>query len=74
MEGDVSCVRIHPETAKKYQLQDGGRVIVKQGDAGVELPLLCDIRIARDAAWVAGARNTAIVLGGLFDKIEIQKA
>ena len=74
MEGNVDAVRVHPETAKKLQLQDGGRVIVKQGDAGIELPLHCDARIAKDAVWVAGGRQVTSVLGGLFDKIEIQKA
>jgi NADH-quinone oxidoreductase subunit G len=74
MEGEVDAARVHPETAKKYQLTDGGRVIVRQGDAGVELPLAVDARIARDAVWVAGGRAVTSVLGGLFDKIDIQKA
>ncbi len=72
--GDVDVARVHPDTAKKYQLQDGGRVIIKQGDAGVELPLIVDARIAKDAVWVAAARSTTTVLGGLFEKIDIQKA
>jgi len=74
MEGNVDAARMHPDTAQKYHLQDGGRVIVKQGDAGIEMQLVCDNRIAKDAVWVAGARHAASVLGGLFDKIDIQKA
>ena len=74
MEGDVDTARMHPHTAQQYQLQDGGRVIVKQGDASLDMPLVYDARIAQDAVWVAGGRHASALLGGLFDKIDIQKA
>ena len=74
MEKDVDCARVHPNTAKQYQLVDGGRVIVKQGGEGVEMPLVCDARIAEEAVWVAAGRCSSAALGGLFEKIELQKA
>lgn len=74
MYGNVDAVRMHPETAGKYQLQDGVRVLVKQGDEGIECTLIFDSRIAKEAVWTAGGRHHASVLGGLFEKIEIQKA
>jgi len=74
MEGDLDVARVHPETAKKHHLEDGGRVIVRQGETGVELPVMFDARIAKDAVWLAASRYTSSGLGGLFDKIEIQKA
>jgi NADH-quinone oxidoreductase subunit G len=74
MEGDVDCVRLHPATASRYQLADGGSVRIRQGEAGVELPVKFDKRISEGAVWVAAARTVSAGLGGLYAKIEIEKA
>lgn len=74
MEGDVDCARMHPATARLHQLTEGGTVLVKQGEAGIVLPVQFDERIAEGAVWVAAGRSLTAALGGLFDKIELQKA
>jgi NADH-quinone oxidoreductase subunit G len=74
MLGAIDCIRIHPTTASKYQLADGSFAIVKQGDSGIQLPVVLDKQIAEGAVWVANARPLTATLGGLFEKIDIQKA
>lgn len=83
MEGDVSQVRMHPETAAKLQLKNGEKVTVKQsqygdhnpaGIASSSLKLALDTRVAKGAAWVAGGIAATRELGDLFAEIEITSA
>jgi NADH-quinone oxidoreductase subunit G len=69
MEGRLACVRIHPNTAKRYDLQDNQVVRVKQGHESTQLQLSIDNRVAEDAAWIAGG---VAELGDLIGEIEIQ--
>lgn len=74
MYGEIDVVRLHPTTAARLQLSENSRARVKQGEAHVELPVVLDKRIAEGAAWVAAGRLATAKLGGLFAKIEIEKA
>lgn len=69
MEGDVSVVRIHPETAGKLGLQEGGTVKVKQQSSEVTLTVMPDERVALDAAWIAGGISATNTLGDLLGEI-----
>lgn len=73
MEGDVTAVRLHPETAKKLHVQDGDKVKVKQASASAELLVKLDSRIATDAAWIAAGIPATRELGDLFGQVEIEK-
>lgn len=69
---DRACM--HPDTAQKYQLNDGDAVLVKQEQGDARMTVACDRRIAKDAVWIAAGRDGAVNLGGLFGKVELQKA
>lgn len=72
MLGNITTVRLHPETAKKLGVGDGARVTVKQ-HAGNPLQLTAqtDARIAENAAWIAGGIATNSELGDLFGEVSI---
>jgi len=72
MLGDVAAVRIHPETAKKLNVVNGGQVQVKQSGHEAELTVLFDEQIAKDAVWLAGSIPAAMTLGNLFGEIEVR--
>ncbi len=74
MYGEIDVVRLHPTTASRLQLSEHSRARVKQGANSVELPVVIDQRIAEGAAWVAAGRQATSALGGLFAKIDIEKA
>src|SRR5207245_1677025 len=46
MEGDMTALRIHPDTAAKLHIMNGEKVQVKQQLASVLLPVIFDTRIA----------------------------
>jgi len=71
MMGDVDFVRLHPETAAKYKLNDGDIACVKQGSAEVKLPVTLDATIARDAIWIAGGIAATAELGDLMGEVTI---
>jgi NADH-quinone oxidoreductase subunit G len=71
MEGELACVRLHPETARQLKVQEGDSVRVKQGSASAELVVKMDERIAKQAAWIAGGITATSSLGDLFGEIEI---
>lgn len=73
MLGDVSCARIHPTTAKHYQIQQQDSVTFKQGEAAAVLKVVLDEKIAENAVWVAGGIAATNTLGDLFGAIEIVK-
>ncbi len=73
IEGDVSAMRIHPETASKYHLQQGDEVRVKQAQATATFITAIDERIAKDAVWIAAGIAASSNLGDLFGEVEIEK-
>jgi NADH-quinone oxidoreductase subunit G len=73
MDGDLACVRMHPETASRLHLADGDTVKVKQQGGETTLPLYIDQHIALDAAWIPGGIPATNMLGDLFGEVEIQK-
>lgn len=73
LEGEIACARLHPETAKRYGVQAGEHVLLKQHVENVALPVIIDTRVARDAVWVAGGIPETKGLGDLFGTIELGK-
>lgn len=74
MEGDVSVLRVHPETAKQYGLQNNDVVHVSQkSSAAVQLPLIFDMRVAQEALWIAGGIPATSDLGDLMGAVEIRR-
>ncbi len=73
MEGEMAAVRMHPETARKHELEEGKNVHVKQSHGEVQLPLIFDTRVAVDAAWIMGGIEATKDLGDLFGSVAIEK-
>ena len=73
IEGDITALRIHPETAEKFKLQAGDTVSIKQARASARFSVAIDERIARDAVWLASGIPTSSETGDLFGEIEIEK-
>jgi NADH-quinone oxidoreductase subunit G len=68
---DKPVVRLHPTTAKAFDL--GDTATVSQGDIEITLPLVCDARIAPDVVWVACALSETVDLGHAFASITIKR-
>jgi len=73
MDGNVMLARIHPNTAKRFQLQDGALVNVKQQATVITLPIQFDTRIAEEALWIAGGTSVSGNLGELLGEIEVER-
>lgn len=73
IEGDLSAVRLHPETAARLKLQEGDSVIVRQSHSETQLPIILDTCIAEGAAWIAGAIHATSKLGDLCGEVEVRK-
>lgn len=74
MEGVVAAARIHPDTAKQFDLQKNDVVRIRQhASAAVQLPLIFDTRVALNALWVAAGIEATVGLGDLLGEIEIEK-
>ena len=71
LEGESNVLRLHPETAKKYNLQEGGMAQVKQDHAVATLTVMFDPRLAMDAACIAGGVAATETLGDLIGAIEV---
>ena len=67
---DSACIRIHPTTADRLQLDE--IATVSQGDIEITLPLKRDERIAADVVWVANAMPETVDLGHSFAAITIK--
>lgn len=67
---EPTCVRIHPQTAEKFQLLESATV--SQGDIEITLPLKRDERVAPDVVWVASAMPETVDLGHAFAEISIK--
>jgi len=73
MEGAIEVVRLHPNTAKKLGLSDGGVANIKQEQAIVRLSVMFDEKIAEDAVWIAGGILATAGLGDLFGPVEVSQ-
>ena len=71
VEGEVNALRLHPDTAKRLNVQADQQVTVRQQDAAAWLTVSLDERMAREAVWVAGGLAETATLGDLFGPIEI---
>lgn len=68
---EKAMIRLHPETASKYQLTE--TATVSQGDIEITLPLACDARVAPDVVWLACAMSETVDLGHAFAAISIKR-
>lgn len=66
-----ACIRMHPVTADRLQLDD--IATVSQSDIEITLPLKRDERIAEDVVWVANAMAETVDLGHSFAAITIKR-
>lgn len=66
---DLPCVKLHPQTAKKYNLQ--ANATVSQGEIEITLPLIIDETIAINAVYVANAWPETSDLGQSFGAISL---
>lgn len=68
---ETACIRIHPSTADRLNLDD--IATISQGDIEITLPLKRDHRIAADVVWVANAMPETVDLGHSFAAITIKR-
>ncbi len=68
---DKAMVRLHPTTAKQFDLDE--TATVSQGDIEITLPLECDERIAPGVVSVACALSETVDLGHAFSSITIKR-
>ncbi len=66
-----ACIRVHPTTANRLNLDDVATV--SQGDIEITLPLKRDERMAADVVWVANAMPETVDLGHSFAAITIKR-
>lgn len=67
---EVACVRMHPITADKLQLDEFATV--SQNDIEIRLPLVRDEAIALDVIWVPNAMSETVDLGHAFSTIKVK--
>ncbi len=73
MEGEQAVIRLHPETAKQWQLAENEVVLVRQRDGQATLPVLLDARVALDVAFIAGGIAATSQLGDLMGDVIIER-
>lgn len=74
IQENLVAVRLHPETALQWQLNEATVVTVTQGNNRVRLPLLMDERVPVNAAYIAGGILATNDLTELYGPIEIHKS
>lgn len=72
MEGEQDVLRLHPETAKKWQVKEGDKVKVTEAQGEAKLTVKWDGRIAEGAAYIAAGIVATRELGDLFGEVSIQ--
>jgi NADH-quinone oxidoreductase subunit G len=68
---ESACIRVHPSTANRLELDEVATV--SQGDIEITLPLKRDKRMAADVVWVANAMPETVDLGHSFAAITIKR-
>lgn len=74
IEGELAAVRIHPQTAEKYQFKETEMIFVKQQNNKIRLALVFDKRVPPDAVCIAGGIEATSGLSELFGVVEIGKS
>ncbi|HSW93742.1 MAG TPA: NADH-quinone oxidoreductase subunit NuoG [Gammaproteobacteria bacterium] len=69
----LMTVRLHPETAKRLQVNDQDRVMVSQQNHRVRLPVRIDERVPVDAACIASGILATGELSELYGPVELHK-
>ncbi len=67
-------VSINHADASALELDDIDSVIVKQGEASAQLPLLIDASVPKGCAWIPLALRGSELLGGPFGEVTLEKA
>jgi NADH-quinone oxidoreductase subunit G len=73
LENNTASVRIHPELARDFQLEEGCRVTVKQAHGQAYLPVVWDTRLPKRGVMISGGIPETSDLGELFGVVDIQK-
>lgn len=73
MEGELAAVRMHPDIAKKLEIEEGAVVAVKQKENEIRLPVVFDTRVPEKAVLIVGGIPETAGLSELFGAVEIQK-
>ncbi len=73
IEGELACVRMHPEMAQKLLITEGDQVFVKQNNATIPLPVVFDRRVPLHAVSIAGGIPSTCDLSELFGSVEVYK-
>lgn len=68
---EKACLRIHPQTARRLNLEKNATV--SQGNIAITLPVEMDERIAPDAVWVLNALPETVDLGHSFAEITVTR-
>lgn len=73
IEGNVSAVHMHPDTAQQLRVKETEPVVVKQHNHVVRLPVIFDERVPERAVLIAGGILATSSLGELFGAVEVSK-
>jgi NADH-quinone oxidoreductase subunit G len=75
MLGNLIAARMHPNTAKQFELLENEQITLTQASGGrVRLPLLLDEHVPENGVYIAGGVPFTSDLSQLFGPIEIHKA
>jgi NADH-quinone oxidoreductase subunit G len=74
LEGVVAAVRVHHKTGAKLKIEEGERVIVRQDDNEIQLPVIFDDRLPLRAVYIPGGISETSGLSELFGEVEIVSA
>jgi len=71
--GVAGLLRINPSQAESSGVRDGYRVRVSQGDAGVEMNVRIDARVADGCVWVQAGTDASASLGAAFGPVTVER-
>ena len=69
----LTAIAVHPSLAEKLSLSAGQRVIARQGDSQVTLPLRLDNRLAHDAVFIPSALAETAGFGHASAPVTLQR-
>ncbi len=69
----LAAIAIHPSLAEKLSLSAGQRVVARQGDSEVTLPLRLDDRLAHDAVFIPSALPETAGFGHACAPVTLQR-
>lgn len=71
---EATAVYLNEKLAQQLQVQEGVLVVVKQGEARVQLPVIINANIADHCVWIPAGREATAKLGPAFGAVEIYVA